>query len=174
MPTYDKISLDRIETAHPSIREDLRKAFMQASDRLTGDVFLRLAYVKRSFDEQTALYNLGRSVLFLNGVRQGIVTWAKAGQSFHNYGLAFDIVLVYRNAPKAEFSTTGDFDKDKKADWMEAVEVFKNYGFEWGGDWKNKKDFPHFQKTFGRTWSELLQLHTQKEFINGTQFVKLT
>lgn len=174
MPNYDQISLRRIETAHPSIRENLRKAFMQASDKLTGEVFLRLAYVTRTFDEQNELYKLGRSILFKNGVRQGIVTWAKAGQSFHNYGLAFDIVLIHKNAPKAEFSTTGDFDADQKADWMEVVEVFKANGFEWGGDWKTKKDLPHFQNTFGRTWSELFNLHTQKEFINGTQFVKLT
>jgi peptidoglycan LD-endopeptidase CwlK len=174
MSQYDKISLDRIETAHPVIRERLREAFKVASDRLTGKVFLRLAYVNRSFAEQTALYALGRSVLFLNGIRQGIVTWAKAGQSFHNYGLAFDIVLIYRNAPKASFDIEADYDNDTQADWMEAVNVFKNYGFEWGGDWKAKKDLPHFQATNGKTWQQLFALYNSKSFITNTNFVKLT
>lgn len=168
----DNISLKRIETAHPEIREDLRKAFCEASDRINGKVFLRLAYVLRTFDEQSKLYDLGRTVLFNEkGERQGKVTFAKAGQSFHNYGLAFDIVLIYRDKPKAEFNTTADFDNDHKADWMEAVEVFKKYGFEWGGEWSaGKCDLPHFQKTFGFSWSELLTKYNSKQFINNSYY----
>ena len=172
MSQYDKISLDRIETAHPSIREDLRKAFMQASDKLTGKVFLRLSYVLRTFDEQA---ELGRVVIWKNGVKQGIVTYANAGQSFHNYGFAFDIVLIYRNAPKASFEVAADYDGDTIADWMEATTVFESFGFEWGGRWKTPKtDKPHFQKTFGYTWKQLLALHNSKSFITNTNFVKLT
>jgi hypothetical protein len=41
---------------------------------------------RRTMEEQTALYSLGRSA------PGKIVTKARAGESFHNYGLAFDWV----------------------------------------------------------------------------------
>ncbi len=34
----------------------------------------------------------------------------------------------------------------------------KKIGFEWGGDWKSIKDYPHFQITFGESVSELYTL----------------
>jgi peptidoglycan L-alanyl-D-glutamate endopeptidase CwlK len=37
------------------------------------------------------------------------------------------------------------------------------YGWEWGGDWKSFKDFPHFQKTFGYTTPQLRKLYTDKK-----------
>jgi hypothetical protein len=27
-----------------------------------------------------------------------------------------------------------------------AVQIFKKYGWKWGGDWKDTKDYQHFQK----------------------------
>lgn len=30
--------------------------------------------------------------------------------------------------------------------WEEMGKIGKKYGFEWGGDWKDWKDYPHFQK----------------------------
>ena len=32
---------------------------------------------------------------------------------------------------------------------------FKSKDYEWGGDWKKFKDYPHFQKSFGYTWQQL-------------------
>jgi hypothetical protein len=52
----------------------------------------------------------------------------------------------------------GDLDGDGKADWMEVVAIFKQYGWTWGGDWKFK-DAPHFEKTFGYSTRSLLNLY---------------
>ena len=30
-----------------------------------------------------------------------------------------------------------------------AYQLFSQYGFTWGGDWNNPKDYQHFQKEFG-------------------------
>ena len=38
---------------------------------------------------------------------------------------------------------------------MEVVNYFKSIGWEWGGDWKSFKDYPHLEKTFGYTWKTL-------------------
>jgi peptidoglycan L-alanyl-D-glutamate endopeptidase CwlK len=54
----------------------------------------------------------------------------------------------------------GDFDRDGKADWMEVVNIFKQFGWEWGGDWKFT-DNPHFQKSLGYSVRQLLELHTK-------------
>jgi len=152
----DKISIDRIKLAHPSIREKLLKDYTDANNLLSKGARLRLAYVYRSNAEQNALFK-----------QRPKVTNAKGGQSIHNYGLAFDIVLLYDNDnndtfKEASWSMIKDFDKDSKADWMEITNLFKSRGWEWGGDWKSFKDNPHFQlkKADGSSykWQELKSL----------------
>lgn len=88
-----------------------------------------------------------------------MVTNAKAGESYHNYGLAIDIVLLVDENKdgtfeKASWETNTDFDGDGKADWQEIVTIFKKHGWFWGGDWKFT-DMPHFEKTFGLSVLEL-------------------
>jgi peptidoglycan L-alanyl-D-glutamate endopeptidase CwlK len=127
-------------------------------EALTGSAACRFAYTLRTFAEQDVLYAQGRS-------KPGkVVTNAKGGQSYHNYGLAIDIVLLVDKDKNGSFETASwdvktDFDKDAKADWMEVVQIFKRYGYEWGGEWKFKDD-PHFQKSFGKSIYELRALHT--------------
>jgi peptidoglycan L-alanyl-D-glutamate endopeptidase CwlK len=92
--------------------------------------------------------------------------------------LALDIVLIKDKDGNGTFETaswedTVDFDKDGKADWMEIVKIFKANGWTWGGDWKTFKDKPHFEKTFGHTWRSLLAKHNARDFISGTNYVKI-
>lgn len=63
-------------------------------------------------------------------------TNAKPGYSFHNYGLAADI--VFRNK-------TGGPSWAENHDWKRLGELGKSVGLEWGGDWRHLKDRPHFQ-----------------------------
>ncbi|MDA4743657.1 M15 family metallopeptidase, partial [Enterobacter hormaechei] len=44
-----------------------------------------------------------------------------------------------------------DWDGDRIADWQECVKIFSHYGWEWGGNWKTFKDYPHFEKKNLRT-----------------------
>jgi peptidoglycan L-alanyl-D-glutamate endopeptidase CwlK len=169
----DKISIDRIEEAHPVIRKKLLADYMEANNLLGKGARLRLAYVYRSNELQDKLYN-----------QKPKVTNAKGGQSIHNYGLAFDIVLLYDNDgngtfEEASWSMIRDYDKDSKADWMEIVNYFKSKGWEWGGDWKSFKDAPHFQfkKSNGNSykWQELKQLVDSGNSIidNGIKYPKI-
>jgi peptidoglycan L-alanyl-D-glutamate endopeptidase CwlK len=114
-----------------------------------------VACALRSPKEQDLLYAQGRT---LPGK---IITWAKGWQSYHQYGLAIDLVLLIdRNKDgtfeEASWKLTEDIDKDNVPDWTEMLNAFKNNGWECGADWANgKKEYPHVQKTFGINWKEL-------------------
>lgn len=175
----DRITLERIKQAHPKVREELLKIYNEANEALKGRAILRFAYVLRTFEEQNNLFQQGRTRLFdSKGNRLGIVTSAKGGQSYHNYGLAVDIVLLVDNGSgvfnSASWETQKDFDGDGLADWIEVVNVFKKYGWEWGGDWKGRlRDLPHFQKTLKHSWRDLLAKYQVKDFIPKTNYVNI-
>jgi peptidoglycan L-alanyl-D-glutamate endopeptidase CwlK len=189
----DQLSLDRIETLHPKWRPEVKQAYIEANNTLGKGSRLRFSYTSRSWEVQSALYAQGRESLSeINRLRKiagispisaseakTIVTNAKAGESFHNYHLAFDIVIIYDNDGNGAFeepswSVTRDFDKDGIADWLEVTKVFTKYGFQNGFIKNGKKwDLPHFQKTFGYTIKQLQEKYRKKDFIPGTDFLNL-
>lgn len=145
----DQKTLERINLAHPKLRNELTDIYDEICEALTGRAMCRFAYTLRTFQEQEALYAQGRT-------KPGkIVTNAKGGKSYHNYGQAVDIVLII-DGKTASWDISGDYDKDSRSDWMEVVTIFKQHGWEWGGDW-GFKDYPHFQKTYGKSVNELLK-----------------
>ena len=157
----DQITLDRINLLHPKLKEDALKIYDEIVAALNGSAICRFTHTLRTFAEQDALYAQGRTKA---GAK---VTNARGGQSYHNFGMAIDIVLLVDKDKNGTYETASwdiktDFDGDGKADWMEIVAIFKRYNFEWGGDWKFN-DAPHFQKTFGKSINELLSLHTNNK-----------
>lgn len=161
----DKITLERIKTLHPKLRDEATEIYKEIQQALKGRAICRFSHTLRTFEEQNALYAQGRT-------KAGkIVTNAKGGESMHNFGLAIDIVLLVdrdKNGTfeSASWETNVDFDGDGVSDWMEIVKIFKSFGWEWGGDWKFT-DMPHFQKTFGRSLRELKSLVDNKKTVNG-------
>lgn len=168
----DAITIKRIALLHPAIRYEVLDFYKNEIVPALTDAYCRFAFTLRTFPEQDMLYAKGRTKLYDNkGNRLGIVTKAKAGQSYHNYGLAVDIVLI--DGHSASWDIAKDFDGDGVADWMEVVKIFKSHDWEWGGEFKSIKDFPHFQKTFGYQWRELLVKYNNKEFIPNTEYLRL-
>lgn len=134
----DKISEQRCELLHPKVRA-IFKAFVEECEN-THNVILRVTQGLRTIAEQNALYAQGRT-------KPGaIVTNAKGGSSYHNYGLAIDLVEL----------------KDGKANWKfdykKLKSISQKYGLTWGGDFKSIKDNPHFELTLGYNWKKLLEL----------------
>jgi len=161
----DQLTIERIKTAHPKLRAELLQQYKEANNLLGKGARLRFAYVYRTAKEQNDLFN-----------KRPKVTNAKAGQSIHNYGLAFDIVLLYDNDgngtfEEASWSQVRDFDKDSIADWKEITDYFKSKGWEWGGDWKSFKDAPHFQKTYGHSWRTLKPLIDSGKIITENGYI---
>ena len=139
----DKITLERIKKAHPKLRNELLSLYTQCNNLLPKGVRLRFAYVFRSPEEQHALF-----------LQRPKVTNADSWQSIHNYGLAFDIVILYDKNLDGTFEIASWDDNEY---WKTVVNFFKSKGWEWGGDWKSFKDAPHFQKTYGFDWKVLKQ-----------------
>jgi len=154
----DQITIERIKLLHPKLREEVREIYEEICEALKGRAMCRFSYTLRTFAEQDLLFK-----------KVPKVTNAKGGMSYHNYGLAIDIVLII-DGKSASWEIKKDFDGDGKADWIEIVNIFKQYGWEWGGDWKFY-DAPHFQKTFGKSVRELLALH-QAGKVDAQGFVK--
>ena len=149
--------MNKIDTLHPLIRSEVAELVHKVNTEiLTGSVKMLVTQGLRTFEEQAKLY-----------MQRPKVTNANAGQSIHNYGLAFDFCLV--DGKKTIWETNKDFDADKQPDWMEVVKVFKDAGYKWGGDFKSITDKPHFEKTFGKTWQHLLWLknngNTEKGYV---------
>ena len=139
----DKVSLARLQLLHPAIRAEAIQAYNEAVKATPVGVHPIIIQTLRTFEEQDLLYQKGRT-------RPGPkVTNAKAGQSEHNYGFAIDFALQING--KIVWQVTKD--------WMTVVNIFKKHGFEWGGDWKSFKDYPHLEKTFGKSWKDFLPLH---------------
>lgn len=95
----------------------------------------------RSNKRQNELYAQGRTK------GGNVVTNAKAGQSWHNYGVAVDFFLTSKDGKKAIWTVNNN--------WRRVAEIAKAKGFEWGGDWTSFQDAPHLQMTGGLSLSDL-------------------
>ena len=101
------------------------------------DVIITSTY--RDADSQTALYNQGRTM------PGKIVTNAKAGQSFHNWKVAFDFCPIVNG--KAAW--------DNKDLFATCGNIAEGIGLEWAGRWAGKfKETAHCQYTGGLTLAD--------------------
>ena len=114
-------------------------AFIAAASAKGIDLLVTSTY--RDSESQDALYAQGRTT------PGNIVTRAKAGQSWHNWRCALDVVPL----------VNGKAIWDDQAMWKQVGEIGKSCGLEWAGDWKTFKEYPHFQYTGGLTLSQLQQ-----------------
>lgn len=147
----DKFTQKRINLLHPIIRDEVTAIINECNTILTGKAKIRITQGLRSVEEQNELYAQGRTKA---GKK---ITNAKGGQSVHNYGFAVDICLIIDNKT-ASWDTAKDWDNDRVADWYECVKIFAKYGWEWGGNWKNFKDLPHFEKRGYNNWKKLSKM----------------
>jgi len=128
---WDLISEQRIQKLHPAIRDRARAFIAEAQKQ---GIFLRVVQGLRTWPEQQKIYDQGRTTASI-AKGEKIVSWAKPGQSPHNYGLAIDVVEMKNGSALWE-----------TPNWQKIGNIGKSFGFEWGGDWqKEKLDRPHFE-----------------------------
>lgn len=142
----DTISIERVAKLHPLVRAEVIAMIDEVEAGMPANEAIRITQGLRTIEEQDALYAQGRT-------RPGkIVTNAKGGSSYHNYGLAFDYAKLVNG----------------KIDWSihkPLVDLAKKKFWQWGGDFKSIKDNPHFQKTFGKTIKQLKALYKPGAYV---------
>ncbi|WP_285767491.1 peptidoglycan-binding protein [Peribacillus sp. SI8-4] len=117
----------------------------------TEGIAVQISAGYRSLEEQAALYGQGR-IYSYNGKNYSdpgkpVVTNAKPGQSYHNFGLAIDFFIVSDDGRKAIWTV------DSR--WRRVAAIGKKLGFDWGGNWRTFKDYPHLEMTGGLTYTQL-------------------
>ena len=144
----DERSERNIATLLPQV-QPLARALIESAAAI--GIAIKVISGTRSYDEQNALYEQGRS-------KPGrIVTNARGGYSNHNFGIAFDIGVFEggRYIPESPaYKAVG------------ALGI--KLGLEWGGNWKSIQDEPHFQlrPAWAREMSErdmLAELRSRRE-----------
>lgn len=134
--TGDAVTDQRIAGLHPEVRASAAQ-FVNRVEQELG-IQLRVTSGFRSYADQDALYAQGRTA------PGEIVTNARGGHSYHNFGLAFDVVEV-RPDGSVNWNT----------DWEAIGRVGESMGLEWGGSWTGFQDRPHFQLDFGLSTAQL-------------------
>lgn len=141
---FRALSETRLGPLHPVLADRGRTMLARCAQ---SGLALLVTQGLRTWAEQDALYAQGRTA------PGKIVTHARGGESYHNFGLAFDILVL---------DAMGKADWDPKhPGWSQAAGVGKAVGLEWGGDWLTVRDQPHFQYTGGLTLESCRQLYPQ-------------
>jgi peptidoglycan LD-endopeptidase CwlK len=130
---------------HPIVKEQSNQLIQQSAAK---GIVIVITDDFRSMEDQDVLYEKGRSA------EGNIVTHARGGESFHNFGLAIDFAIK-TPSENVIWDMQYDGNQNGKADWNEVVELAKALGFEWGGDWAEFKDYPHLEMNFGLTLADL-------------------
>lgn len=154
----DAISRARIEKLHPVARDDFRNFIIDAEQSL--GITLRVTQGLRTFAEQDELFSRGRTKFYdEKGNKLGVVTNARSGGSYHQYGLAIDLVELKNGKPNWNFN------------YRLLLPHASKYFISWGGEFKSIQDKPHFEKRFGLHWTALLDKYKNKYFIPDTEYV---
>ena len=61
----------------------------------------------------------------------------------NDYSQAFDFFLISKK--KAYWDVKANVNNNQIADYQEVGEIAESFGWEWGGRWKKKPDYPHIQ-----------------------------
>ena len=128
----DERSAGNIRTLLPEVQVVVRDWLLEQAYPAARELgyVVKVICGTRSWAEQDELYAKGRTA---RGVR---VTNARAGSSWHNYGVAWDVGL---------FTVSGGYVTDGKVYERFGRLAGLPVGCEWGGSWKSFKDYPHFQ-----------------------------
>ncbi len=136
------------------------RAVKAIADLVARGIPYAVTYTLRTYAEQAALYAQGRQdLLTVNALRDAaglphigqadnsyVVTQASGkkitdggtGRSPHQFGTALDVVPI-NNVGNPIWPGASD------PRWAQIAQSFKAQGFEWGGDWTDFQDLPHYQ-----------------------------
>lgn len=135
----------RLDDLHPAMRP---RAERLLADAHAAAIPLTVTCTLRSMGAQARLHAQGRTV------PGKVVTNARPGYSFHNYGLAIDVVpseLVVL----PDWGETAAHRARATALWRRVGAIGRAAGLTWGGDFVRLPDRPHFEWSGGLTLAQL-------------------
>jgi filamentous hemagglutinin len=133
--TWDTLTNEKISKLDPRVQNPAADFINDVKDKL--DINLRVTDGYRSTEKQDSIFSQN------NGV-----TNATGGKSYHNYGLAIDVVAIMQSG-KTNYNVVPANES--------IVDMAESYGFQWGGYWKSPYDPPHFQMRLGKDWPDKLE-----------------
>lgn len=122
----DSISEARLSLVHPLLKAKVE----QMAEMLADEFPFRVTQGLRTWDEQAALFAKGRTA------PGSIVTDAPPGFSYHQFGLAVDVV------PMTDIGPDWNIDHPQ---WNRLIAVGTSVGLTAGAWFRTFKDMPHFQ-----------------------------
>lgn len=126
--------------------EDQARLYRQSRSRQTIE--------KKIDDFHSRGYGFLANILESVGAQNGPhVTNAAPGESFHNYGLAFDAVPLLGGKCCWEYASNRPL-------WESYGEAVRQCGLEWAGDWTSFREYPHAQLGAG---GNPLRMHDPEE-----------
>ncbi len=142
----------------PNLKEKALK--VQALCKEKGGFGLLICSTVRTLEEQAKLFRQSRSTVeikakiqtlraqgfgFLADIIKAVgpcsgpdVTNAGPGESWHNYGQAWDAVPTINGKPAWDYQAA-------KPQWDFYGKAVRQVGMYWGGDWNKFRDYPHAQ-----------------------------
>ena len=144
------IDAAKIPELHPSLRW---RCVEHLNEARAAKVPFVIVQGNRSAEGQKIEYAKGRRVVGTDPAKwepifqneRGIVTHALPWQSWHQYGLAYDVALLLSDGTHVHWNEVVDLDKDGQRDWVEVIEIGESLGLEAGYRWPGKKhDGAHF------------------------------
>jgi peptidoglycan L-alanyl-D-glutamate endopeptidase CwlK len=130
----DSVSEQRLLQVAPGLARLIRQL---AASLAAESVYVRVVQGMRSWDAQNVLYAQGRSV------PGSIVTNVQGGYSYHNFGMAVDLV-------PSEFAPDQPYNPDwnpQHPTWKTMETAGVALGLDSGAEWRTFPDAPHFQLT---------------------------
>jgi peptidoglycan L-alanyl-D-glutamate endopeptidase CwlK len=130
---------------HPIVRDMAIELLAEAA---AAGIPLTVTFTRRSLETQAALYSQGRTA------PGPIVTRAMPGHSYHNFGMALDVVPT----ELLSLPNWGDHSAHQSranALWNAVGALGKAIGLRWGGDFVHIRDRPHFEWSGGLSLAQL-------------------
>ena len=127
----DTISEARLQLVCPALSDKIHLLAAMLEDE--GIVF-RVTQGLRTWAEQNTLYQQGRTT------PGPVVTNAPPGYSYHQFGLAVDVVPFDQEPPQPDWNTSHPV-------WQRIITVGESLGLYSGSAFTHFKDIPHLQLT---------------------------
>ena len=133
--------LKRIDDLHPDVRFLCLEHHRQCE--VNGvDFWVPQGY--RTKAQHTSIWQQGRNDDGQIVRPDLVVTHSPPGWSFHEYGLAYDVVVVLKDGRHVTWDMATDSDHDQISDYLEIARIGRMLGMEAGFFWRHP-DPPHFE-----------------------------